>query len=223
MSYWEGPYGVLVPDSVDAVVAEDGTNTLHKDGIKTDMCAGDPDYHIKANQYRATFAIRKHDRKYYYIGHKFWTGPYGVLVPDYLESVVAEDCCNTLYKDGTETKMVTDPDKLLSKYEYLAVYTIEKSDGKRYYVDALFWIGPHRVLVPNRWDYVLVGDGLNRVYKDGSKTEEKADPTKLLSEEEYLDLYAVVWPKDVRYYTGPVGILDFVIFCDKRSEPVRRV
>jgi len=202
MSYWNGPHGVLVPDNVDAVVAADGTNTLYKDGRETEMCACDPDYHISADQYRATFAIQKHDRKHYYIGYKFWTGPYGVLVPDYFDSVVAEDCCNVLFKDGTETKMVADPNEMLSKDEYLATYTLEKQ-GKHYYVGSLYWLGPHRVLVPNRWAYVPVGDGVNSAYKDGSRTEEPTDPTKLLSEAEYLDRYATVKPNGVRHYIGP--------------------
>ena len=36
---------------------------------------------------------------------KYWTGPYGVLVPNEIFDVVAEDGCNTLSKDGLETAL----------------------------------------------------------------------------------------------------------------------
>jgi hypothetical protein len=37
--YWIGPYGVLVPNHVESVPAEDGGNTFYKDGSETLMCA----------------------------------------------------------------------------------------------------------------------------------------------------------------------------------------
>lgn len=35
--FWEGPYGVLVPNSVEHVAAKDGYNWLHKNGGETEM------------------------------------------------------------------------------------------------------------------------------------------------------------------------------------------
>lgn len=37
--YWIGPYGILVPQSIDDVVDEDGVNILYKNGTKTKLCA----------------------------------------------------------------------------------------------------------------------------------------------------------------------------------------
>ena len=35
--YWEGPYGVLVPDTVNKITSRDGTNRLFKSGSTTEM------------------------------------------------------------------------------------------------------------------------------------------------------------------------------------------
>ena len=35
---------------------------------------------------------------------KYWVGPYGVLVPDYTDRIVASDGYNTQYKDGSVTE-----------------------------------------------------------------------------------------------------------------------
>ena len=35
--YWVGPYGMLIPSTIDAVSAEDGSNTTYSDGSTTEM------------------------------------------------------------------------------------------------------------------------------------------------------------------------------------------
>ncbi len=131
MPFWIGPHGVLVPDSLDSVVAEDCCNTQFKDGGETEMC-GDPAKRLSPAAYLQKYAVKKVG-KHYYLGDKFWTGPHGVLVPDHVNDVIAEDCCNTLFKDGSTTKMCGDPNEKLSKEAYLFRFSIMGHDGKRYY------------------------------------------------------------------------------------------
>jgi hypothetical protein len=53
-----------------------------------------------------------------------WIGPYGVIVSQNINSVVAKDGENTLYKDGTETEVyVTNhptEQEWLAKYSYIS-------------------------------------------------------------------------------------------------------
>jgi len=39
------------------------------------------------------------------ISEQFWIGPFGVLVSNKIESVIADDGYNTLFKNGYQTKM----------------------------------------------------------------------------------------------------------------------
>ena len=35
-NFWKGSYGILVPNTIDRVLASDGINTLFKDGCETE-------------------------------------------------------------------------------------------------------------------------------------------------------------------------------------------
>lgn len=61
----------------------------------------------------------------------FWTGPYGVLVPTEIRSVVAEDGLNSVDIDGFETEMYTS--KPLTKDEWLAKFSTVDENGRVVY------------------------------------------------------------------------------------------
>lgn len=61
----------------------------------------------------------------------FWTGPYGVLVPVEIRSVVAEDRINSVDIDGSVTEVYTD--KPLTKDEWLASYSTVDESGRVVY------------------------------------------------------------------------------------------
>ncbi len=64
----------------------------------------------------------------------YWLGPYDVLVPNHINSVVDGDQCNTLYKNGSMTRMCCPYPNLISKESYLKKYAIyNESDNKWYY------------------------------------------------------------------------------------------
>lgn len=64
----------------------------------------------------------------YKILANYWVGPYKVLVPNSITSIVAKDGRNTRYKNGSETEMAVQP---ITKEKYLATYATKS--GKKYY------------------------------------------------------------------------------------------
>jgi hypothetical protein len=65
--YWIGPYGVYVSNTVDAVRADDGVNTLYKDGCVTERACSTM---LSKEQYLQQYAELKDD-KYWYVEYKF--------------------------------------------------------------------------------------------------------------------------------------------------------
>ena len=64
----------------------------------------------------------------------FWTGPYGILVPNHIERIKASDGGNTLYKSGGSTEMnIPNP---LTEEEYKNKYCRSGTDGEYYWVGA---------------------------------------------------------------------------------------
>jgi len=64
VGYWTGPYGVLVPNDINSVVAEDGYNTTRISGETTEMFMENaPD--MNAEIYRSRYCVLK-DGNYYY-------------------------------------------------------------------------------------------------------------------------------------------------------------
>jgi len=65
------------------------------------------------------------------MGNGYWSGPYGIRIPNHIASVVAEDGGNTIYQNGGETKMlVLNP---LTKKQYLSTYATKEPDGFYYW------------------------------------------------------------------------------------------
>lgn len=42
--------------------------------------------------------------------------------------------------------------------------------------ESTHWLGPHNVVVPNHIDHVTDEDGVNDIYKDGTRTEMMSPP-----------------------------------------------
>ena len=65
---------------------------------------------------------------------QYWIGPYGILVPSKINSVLAEDGYNTLYSDGCETEMfrIDGPHMDATKYKKLYA-TYNSNNGVWYY------------------------------------------------------------------------------------------
>jgi len=156
-SYWRGPYGCLVPDSFDSCVAADGCNKQRKYGGQTEKHVMRTKPFTKED-WLNKYAELRDDHMYIYVGDKdaiknnvdepiatqsyeqidtqkqsYWRGPYDCLVPDSVDSCVAADGGNILYKDGSETEMDVEP--TMSKEEWIATYTYKCTGlhGLRYY------------------------------------------------------------------------------------------
>jgi len=151
-NYWKGPFGIKVPNNVEVIVAEDGRNSLYKTGETTKMCF-DP---LSKEEYLNKYTILGSDGFYYWkekhirdneieevindneiekvINDNYWKGPFGILVPNYIKAIAAEDGKNTLSKNGHSTKMCFDP---LSKEEYLNKYATLGDDGYYYWKETM--------------------------------------------------------------------------------------
>lgn len=153
LGYWVGPYGVLVPNNIGSVVASDGGNTRYKTGGETEMCVYlDPP--MNETIYKEKYATFKDGNYYYDIDKEltdnnieisniivdnennndgFWIGPYGVLIPNSIDSVVASDGGNTRFKTGGETEMGIFRDPPMNETIYKEKYAILDDNGKYYY------------------------------------------------------------------------------------------
>jgi hypothetical protein len=156
-NYWVGPYGIKVPMNIESIVAEDGRNTLSRDGSQTQMNVIKP---ISQIEYLRRFAIIV-DGQYHWRGvpkhevrktkipeprnatrsvgpapngaePKYWIGPYGIKVPVSTPVIMAKDGFNHLHQDGKETGiMVSNP---ISQIEYLRRHATI-ADGEYYWKD----------------------------------------------------------------------------------------
>jgi hypothetical protein len=61
--FWNGPFGVLVPDSVTKVKDTDGINMRYKNGSSTEMVSGPL---LSEAEYKARYAVLEADGNYYY-------------------------------------------------------------------------------------------------------------------------------------------------------------
>ena len=62
--YWIGPYNVRVPVSVSHVVANDGYNTMHRDGGVTEkFCHG---VNMTEEKYKNLYTVLGNDGHYYW-------------------------------------------------------------------------------------------------------------------------------------------------------------
>lgn len=67
-NYWIGPYGILVPNNINHVVASDGGNIFYKDGRETEMFVVNP---VSEEEYKKRYAqFNDIDKMWYYIRPK---------------------------------------------------------------------------------------------------------------------------------------------------------
>jgi len=242
-NHWAGPHEVLVPNSIKSVVARDGYNTMYKNGMETEKKCYN---HISPEAYREKYAtLDKKTGKWYYgktekesfddscVVHNmetdtesdddikspadFWTGPYGVLVPNKFSEVVARDGYNTMSKNGSETeRWCTNPGPISAEIYREKYAALDEASGQWYYcgakkklddflkkiddkcnnekpkqtVDLGYWNGPYGVLVPNEIGCVVASDGYNNMVKDGSCTEMGCLNPNPISAKIYQNKYA---------------------------------
>ena len=62
--YWEGRWGVLVPNSVTECVAMDGENSYYQDGSETELGVIDP--YPTEQEYKDKYCHQRADGKWYY-------------------------------------------------------------------------------------------------------------------------------------------------------------
>jgi hypothetical protein len=72
------------------------------------------------------------DGLWYYVGDQFWIRYYGVLVPNNIKTIHADDKINEAYKEGGQTKMCAN--KEYDSDEYKNLFCIQEDDGLWYYV-----------------------------------------------------------------------------------------
>lgn len=233
--YWIGPYRVLVPNSIESVPMGDGRNFYYKNGKKTNHRIKISNL-LNKKEYRKKYAIFKNGKYYYNINNhsesssnstthssdsessiveyneddkqNYWVGPHGVLVSKSIHSVPIGDGSNSIYDDGSVTKVKQDVLNILNKNAYRKKYAIKKH-GKYYYNKnstndnkikpdkKKYWIGPYKMLVSNDILSVPAIDGHNYVYKSGNVTNAKTD-NKPMDKIEYRKKYAVF--KNGKYY-----------------------
>jgi hypothetical protein len=128
LGYWFGPYNVLVPNTIDKIVAEDGYNTLYKDGTESEIYRQDS---LSKDEWLAKYASYNNQGRLMYTPPGYWFGPYNVLVPNTINKVVASDGYNILYKDGMETQTYFENGP--SKEEWFVRYTKYDSEGQLVY------------------------------------------------------------------------------------------
>ena len=98
--YWQGPVDVLVPNYIDEVPCLDNINTMLKDGSCTEL-DGISIEPYTVESYREKFAEYKNGKWFWMVTHiyelddpdwvsiidhqltGYWTGPFGILVPNY--------------------------------------------------------------------------------------------------------------------------------------------
>ena len=135
----------------------------------------------------------------------YWVGLYGIRIPNSIKSVIAEDCCNTLYFDGSGTELFS-LNAPLSETEYKNKYAeFNTEDGFWYWktkdsMENDYWLGPYDIRVPNSIKFVTASDGYNTLFSDGNETEIFRPNAPTLSEDEYKNKYAQFNAKDGYWY-----------------------
>jgi hypothetical protein len=81
MSYWKGPFGILISDDIESILLMDGINKMFKDGTVTKLEVPERKYIRKENEYKWKYAIQKSDGDWYWKGKDYWKGPGNILIP----------------------------------------------------------------------------------------------------------------------------------------------
>lgn len=105
-----------------------------------------------------------------YTNSGYWRGPYGILVPNTIGAVLAEDQTNYVVKPGDIRTNAYTPNKPLSKSEYMAKY------GTKYFADDYFQsseaiekeLSDHRIYTKNRRgkDKVFIRLNNGEIYRE---------------------------------------------------------
>ena len=183
--YWIGPYGILVPNSLDSVPLPDSGNLMYKNSEKK--------YKEKYAQYNSD------DSKWYFVhDDNFWVGPFGVLVPNNVDRVISSKADGSFYTRGSESE--ENLSRRMSEERYKEMYTtFNTNDGKWHYShNNNYWVGPYGILVPNHIRDIVAKDGGNTLYKRGIVTQ-KCVRSKM-TEETYKKTYAKFNTKDGKWY-----------------------
>lgn len=134
--YWSGPFGILVPNETEKVVAIDGKNTTWKNGF-TSVIGDHP--LLTESEYVKKYAIIENEQRYYFT-KKYWTGPFGMRVLNSINAVPAESIEGLIYKNKNYShELVKSASQKIIKenYEkykkiYLSKFAYQK-DGNYYY------------------------------------------------------------------------------------------
>jgi hypothetical protein len=131
-SNWIGPYGIFVPQHIDRVnvfydnCASYLSSYFYRDQVNTIQPSEiSKEYYIKHNCINI-------NNELYYIGDQFWIKYYGVLIPNNINSVHANDDRNYTEKHGGTTKMF--PKTRYNETEYKELFCREGNNGIWYYV-----------------------------------------------------------------------------------------
>ena len=132
-THWVGPFGILVPNEIDNVVTADG-NIMYSDGLPTQSWCPDV---MTEETYKAHWAIYDEvTEKWYYRENKmsgtYWVGAYGILVPNHITSVVAEDGRNTLDIDGEKTQL-NCLNRTMTEEQYKKLYATYDEESNNWF------------------------------------------------------------------------------------------
>lgn len=64
--------------------------------------------------------------------NEYWEGPYGILVPAYITSVLAEDGYNTLYDNGGQTEIGSTHNNM-TETQYKKKYAVYSAANQKWY------------------------------------------------------------------------------------------
>lgn len=210
-SYWLGPYGIKIFNEIDHIIAADGYNTMSKNGDCTEeMLEDEPE--MTKEEYLAKYCIYNTiDNHYYWKGDKvptinfskFWIGAFNALVPNHIDTIIAEDGYNHMNKAGESTEKCCKSigmtkEKYLEQYcTYIPsanCYIWKEQEPKISTINfSAYWRGIFNIWIPNEINSVPAADGYNSKKKSGGTTERECESKNNLSmtKEQYLAKYAV--------------------------------
>lgn len=143
--------------------------------------------------------IIKYFVNWYYQNEGYWQGPHNMWVPNHVDAVRAEDGVNTLFNDGSITKICGEREP--TKEEYLEEWAV-LVDGRYYWkIDYdNYWLGPYDMLIPKYVTYVPAEDGINIARQSGGTS--LIETKKGLTMQQYLNKYATKYYDGKYYYNS---------------------
>lgn len=205
--YWVGPYGILVSNDIDHIIATDGCNVVDKIGHTTKMRASNP---ISKKTYIEKYARLSNDGKYYYYEKEKKDKPKNKYNLYGHDNFVKRCESNTQsMNDNNISDYDTDywvgPYGILvhksvnsvisnngNKYTYVEKYALLGDDGRYYHINNNYWEGTYGVWVLKDIIKVVSCDDTNHLHSDETKKQRIKVEATPMGENAYKHKYATL-------------------------------